>query len=98
MNKYKIRSILLPAALEQTPPAMENKAHTCLQEGEKLVNLCQKNILIVDRSEHGRSTATKYEEDELANNSDDENSLFRAEVRAGRKIKAEECEGSKKEG
>jgi exonuclease VII small subunit len=75
------------AALEQTPPAME-KARTSLQEGEKLINICQKNILIVDRSEHGWATVTEYEEDELADNSDDEKRLFRTEARAGRKKKS----------
>ena len=71
------------AALEQTP-AMK-KAHTCLQEGEKLINLRQKNILIAHRSEHGWSTVAENE-DELADNFD-EKRLFRAEVRAGWKIK-----------
>ena len=39
------------SALEQTPPAVE-KARTLLKEGEKLITLRQKNILIADRSEH----------------------------------------------
>ena len=46
------------AALEQTPPAME-KAHTFLKEGEKLITLRQKNILIEDRREHGWVTVTE---------------------------------------
>lgn len=45
----------------------------------------QKNIKIVDRSKHGWATVVEYEEDELANNSDNESRLFRAEARAGRK-------------
>ena len=85
------------AALEQTPPAVE-KARTCLQEGEKLINLRQKNILIADRSEHGWATVAEYEEDELADNSDDEKRLFRAEVRAGRKIKQKSVKDAKKKG
>ena len=66
--------------LEQTPPAVE-KACTCLQEGEKLINLRQKNILIADRSEHGWATVAEYEEDELGDNSDDEKCLL--ELRSG---------------
>ena len=77
-------------ALEQTP-AVE-KAHTCFQEGEKLINLRQKNILIADRSEHGWAMVAEYEED----NSDDEKRLFRAEVRAGRKIKQKSAKDAKK--
>ena len=82
------------AALEQTPPAVE-KARTCLQEGEKLINLCQKNILIADRSEHGWATVAEYEE-ESADNSDDEKRLFRVEVRVGRKIKQKSVKDTKK--
>ena len=85
------------ATLEQTPSAVE-KARTCLQEGEKLINLCQKNILIADRSEHGWATVAEYEEDELADNSDNEKRLFRAEVRAGRKIKKSVKDAKKKGG
>jgi hypothetical protein len=55
------------AALEQTPPAVE-KARTSLQEGEKLINIRQKNILIADRSENEWATVAEYE-DELADNS-----------------------------
>ena len=74
------------------------KVRTCLQEGEKLINLRQKNILIADRSEHGWATVTEYEEDELADNSDDEKRLFRAEVRAGKKIKQKSVKEAKKKG
>ena len=74
------------SALQHTPPAVE-KAITLLQEGEKPISLRQNNILIVDRSKHGWVMVAKYEEDELADNLDDEKCLFRAEVRAGRKLK-----------
>lgn len=85
------------AALEQTPPAVE-KARTLLKEGEKLINARQKCILIADRSEHGWATVAEYEEDELADNSDDEKRLFRAEVRAGRKTKQKSVKETKKKG
>ena len=38
----------------------------------------------------------EYEEDKLADNSDDENGLFRAEVRAGKKIKQKSAKEAKK--
>ena len=85
------------AALRSTPPAVE-KAVTLLQEGEKLISLRQKNILIADRSEHGWATVAEYEEDELADNSDDEKRLFRAEVRAGRKLKQKGAKEARKKG
>ena len=71
------------AALDQTPPAVE-KARSFMKEGEKLIDARQKNIKIADRSEHGWATVAEYE---LADNSDDEKRLFRADQRAGRKWK-----------
>ena len=69
-------------ALDKTPPAVE-KAKTALVEGEKLIAVRQKLIKIADRSEHGWSTVDEYMDDELADNSDDEKRLFKAEQRAG---------------
>lgn len=85
------------SALQQTPPAVE-KAHMLLQEGEKLTNLRQKNILIAKRSEHGWATVAEYEEDKLADNSDDEKRLFRPEVKAGRKLKQKGTKEARKKG
>ena len=70
------------AALAQRPPAVE-KARTLLQEGQKIIDTRQKLNKIADRSEHGWATVKEYKEDELAENSDDEKRLFRAEPRAG---------------
>ena len=75
------------AVLNVTPPDVE-KAKAPLKEGENLVDKRQKLIKIADRSDHGWSTVKEYFEDELAEDSDDEKRLFRAESRAGRKIKA----------
>ena len=85
------------AALKSTPPAVE-KAITSLQEGEKLITVRQKNILIADRSEHGWATVAEYEEDELADDSDDEKRLFGAEQRAGRKNKQKSAKDARKKG
>ena len=71
------------AALAQRPPAVE-KARSLLQEGQKLIFVRQKKIRIADRSENGWATVKEYEEDELAENSNDEKKLSRAEARAGR--------------
>ena len=71
------------AALAQRPPAVE-KARSLLQEGQKSICIRQKKIRIADRSENGWATVKEYEEDELAENSEDEKRLSRAEARAGR--------------
>ncbi len=86
------------AALGQTPPAVE-KAKTVLAEGEKLIVERQKLIRIADRSEHGWATVEEYIDDELADNSDDEKRLYKAELRAGRKRKvAEAAKGKQRKG
>ena len=74
-------------ALSATPPAVE-KAMESLKEGEKLITARQKLIRIADRSEFGWNTVAEYEEDELADGSDDEKRLYKAELRADRKMKA----------
>lgn len=75
------------AALEKNPAAVE-KAKELLKEGEELIKDRQKQIKIADRSEFGWVTVDEYVEDELAEDSDDEKRLFRAEGRAKRKIKS----------
>ena len=74
-------------ALEEHPPAVE-KAKTLLEEGEKLIVERQKHIKIADRSDNGWATVEEYVEDELADNSDDEKRLSRADARASKKLKA----------
>ena len=73
-------------ALSRTPAAVE-RARTAITEGMSLINKRQKLIKIADRSEYGWVTIDDYVEDELADNLDNEKRLFRAEVRAGRKLK-----------
>ena len=74
-------------ALDQTPPAVE-KLRSLVNEGEKLLDIRQKNIKIADRSEYGWATVAEYEDEELVANSGDEKRLQRAEQSAGRKQKS----------
>ena len=78
----------LSDALESTPPAIE-RAKEVLKEGEKLILHRKTLIRIVDRSEFGWATVQEYEDDELAENSDDEKKLFKSEIRANKKVKAD---------
>ena len=82
--------------LSSAPLAIE-KAKEALKEGEKLMKDRQKLIRIADRSKYGRATVSEYEEDELAEGSDDEKRLYRAELRAGKKSKAGKAAKRKKE-
>jgi hypothetical protein len=78
-------------ALCSTPPAVD-RAKEALKEGEKLLTARQKLIRIADRSEYGWSTVA-----ELADCSDDEKRLYKAELRAGRKVKATKQKFRKKD-
>ena len=82
-------------ALNQTPVAIE-RAKTAIQEGMEIINKRQKLIKIADRSEHGWATVDEYVEDELADNSDDEKHLFKAEARAESKVKVVQAAKLKK--
>ena len=82
-------------SLDTMPPAVE-RAKEALKEGERLLVARQKAIRIADRSEFGWATVDEYEEDELAENSDDEKRLYRAEMRAGRKLKAAAAKNRKR--
>ena len=83
------------ASLATAPLSIE-KAKEALKEGEALISARQKVIRIADRSEFGWATVEEYEEDELADNSDDEKRLYRAKLHAGRRIKAAAAKNKKK--
>ena len=53
---------------------------------------------ISDRSEHGWATVAWYEEDELADNSNDKKILFQTEMRAGKRLKTKEYKYTKRRG
>ena len=85
------------SSLDATPPEVE-KAKKLLKEGEELIKERQKLIKVADRSEHGWATVEEYVADELADDSDDEKRLFKAEARAGRKLKASKSKGKRTKG
>ena len=65
------------------------KAKTLLEEGEKLILDRQKHIRIADWSENGWAIVDEYVEDELADSSNDEKRLSRADALGGKKLKAQ---------
>ena len=69
-----------------TPPEVE-KARKVLQEGEELIAQRQKLIRIADISDHGWATVEEYVDDELADNSEDEKRLFKADVQTAKRLK-----------
>ena len=83
------------ACLSEAPPAVE-KAKILLEEGMKLVRERQKLIRMAEGSEHGWAMVEEYLEDELADDSDDEKRIQKAEFRAGRKLKASAAKNTKK--
>ena len=82
------------SSLDSMPPDID-KAKKALEEGEELITNRQKHIKVADRSEFGWATVEEYVADELADNSDDEKRLFKAEARAGRKVKTAKSKAKK---
>ena len=70
-EKVKDKIEAVARCLSSTPPAIE-MAKEALQEGEQLITARQKLIRIADQSEFWWTTVSEYEEDELADGSDDE--------------------------
>ena len=71
--------------LEGTSSGAVEKAKKNLEQGLALLSECQKLIKLADRSEHGRGVVAEYTADELAEDSDDEKRIFKAEKAAERK-------------
>ena len=77
--------------LDANKPSQEgiSKAKEKLAEGMSLLNYRQKIIKIADSSDLGWRVVQEYEANPLADDSEDERKLFKAESRAERKVKAE---------
>ena len=75
---------VLPSASEDQQTAL-TKAMTELNEGTKVVAVRQKHIKIADRSKLGWGVVAAYKNDELAEDSDNEKRLFKAEKEAERR-------------
>ena len=75
------------AAEGRTKVALE-KIKDALTEGRQLIAHRQKLLKLADRSEYGWSLVEQYEEDALADDSDDEKRIEKAERAAERKVQA----------
>lgn len=77
--------------LEETKAAAQanalDKVKDSLQKGEDLLKERQKHILLADKSEYGWSTVQEYKKSEIADDSDDEKKMFKAEARAKAHLK-----------
>ena len=64
-----------------------DKVKDSLQKGEDLLKERQKHIPLADKSEYGWSTVQEYKTSEIADDSDDEKKMFKAEARAKAHLK-----------
>ena len=80
-----------PATSEDKEAARKAVLH--LDEGIKTIERRQKHIKVTDHSEYGWVTVGVYEDDALANDSEDEKKLERAEKEAER-ITNKQCRGA----
>ena len=76
----------LSETLDSAKSAAENsqleKVKTSLEEGETLISERQKHILLADKSDYGWATVDEYKKPSLADDSEDEKRIFKAESRA----------------
>ena len=61
---------------------MEEADVVRIEKSEKLLSEMQKHILLADKSDFGWSLIREYKRNDLAEDSDDEKKIIRAEVRA----------------
>jgi hypothetical protein len=84
--------------LDANNPSQEgiSKAKEKLAEGMSLLNYRQKIIKIADSSDLGWRVVQEYNANPLADDSEDEIKLFKAESRAERKVKSEKSKKTKR--
>ena len=99
-HNHKILSKIKEAdnVLDANNPSQEgiSKAKEKLAEGMSLLDYRQKIIKIADSSDLGWRVVQEYEANPLADDSEDERKLFKAESRAERKVKAEKSKKTKR--
>ena len=87
----KLNNIMAEARAELDGAMAEHpgieRAMRKLDEGTKLVKERQKQIMIADTSEGGWAVVKEYARNDLADDSEDEKKIIRAQARAERKIK-----------
>jgi hypothetical protein len=71
-------------------------AKQSISEGIDLVKHRQKLIKLADSTEHGWRVVQEYENNPLAENSDDEKKIYRAEARAGRSARVDRQKKSRR--
>ncbi|CAG2256478.1 unnamed protein product [Mytilus edulis] len=86
-NKMKEARCFLREDPEQTEQTQ--KAAQSISEGLDILRHRQKLVKLADQSESGWKTVTEYETHSLADDSEDEKRIIRAENKAARKIKNE---------
>ena len=89
-DQFKFNS-KLQDTLDETKTAVQanamDKVKDSLQKGENLLKERQKHILLADKSEYGWSTVQEYKKSEIADDSDDEKKMYKAEARAKAHLK-----------
>ena len=91
-NEYQFSfNAKIQDTLEETKAAAQanalDKVKGSLQKGEDLLKERQKRILLADKSEYGWSTVQECKKSEIADDSDDEKKMFKAEARAKARLK-----------
>ena len=94
-NEYQYRfNLKISDPIEEAKDARSacqfDKVHASLEKGEKLLTERQKHILLADKSDFGWSLIREYKRNDLAEDSDNEKKIIRAEARAHNQAKQSE--------
>ena len=84
-DKFKFNQKLsetLDSAKSAAEHSQLGKVKSDLEEGEKLISERQKHVLLADKYDYGWATVAEYKKHSLADDSDDEKHIFKAESRA----------------
>ena len=88
MGKFEESDTILSKIPAVGPAASITETREKLKEGTQLLASRQKHIKMADRSELGWAVVSEYETDALADDSDDERKIEKAEKAAERKMAA----------
>ena len=89
-DQFRFNSKLQDTLEEDKTAAQANvldKVKDSLQKGENLLKERQKHILLADKSDFGWSTVQEYKKSDIADDSDDEKKMHKAEARAKAHLK-----------
>ncbi|XP_060561342.1 uncharacterized protein LOC132721105 [Ruditapes philippinarum] len=89
MDKMRQADGYLATITEEDSNSSASSAREKISEGMDILSHRQKCLKLADSSEHGWRVVQEYESHPLADNSDDEKKIYKAQIQADRKVRQE---------